>query len=92
MSIFFHFAGGWVTFEGWFATLGFGSAHQVIDKKPKPIFIMSIVRASIPQSSRTQPTIAWPTFQMRKFILETSFAIKEDFMNFDAKRWVVQEF
>jgi hypothetical protein len=29
---------------------------------------------------------------MRKLILETLFAIKEDFMDFDATRWAVREF
>jgi hypothetical protein len=33
--------------------------------------------------------VAQPTFQTRKLILETSFAIHDDFTNFDATRWPV---
>jgi hypothetical protein len=88
---FIHFVGGWVAFEGCFATLGFGSAHQVLDKSPEPVFIMPRVQASSSWSSGTQAIVARPTFQSRKLILETSFTIKEDFTDFDVMRWAVQE-
>jgi hypothetical protein len=71
--------------------LGFGSAHQVFDEKPKPTVSMPRGQASSSQSYGTQAIIARPTFQTWKLILETSFAIKEDFTNYDAMRWAVQE-
>jgi hypothetical protein len=35
--------------------------------------------------------IAKPPFESRKLILENTFAIKEEFSNYDATSWVVQE-
>jgi hypothetical protein len=34
------FAGGWIAVQTGFATLGFGSAHQMLDKKPEPVCIV----------------------------------------------------
>ena len=92
MFVFIGFVGAWVTFEGCFAPFGFGGAHQVFDKKPKPLSLMPKVRAFSPGSSKTQAIVAWPTFQTRKLILDTSLAIQDDFTDFNATRWVVQEF
>jgi hypothetical protein len=38
------FAGGWIVVQNGFATLGFGSAHQVLDKKPKLVCIVITTR------------------------------------------------
>jgi hypothetical protein len=35
--------------------------------------------------------VAKPPFESRKLILETTFAIKEDFSKDDATRWAIQE-
>ena len=48
-------------------------------------------QASSSRSYETQAIAARPTFQSQKLILETSFAIKEDFTNFEATRWAVQQ-
>jgi hypothetical protein len=42
-------------------------------------------------SSRTQAMVARPPFESRKLILETAFAIKEDFSENDATKWAMQE-
>jgi hypothetical protein len=42
-------------------------------------------------SSRTKAMIARPPFESQKLILETPFAIKEDFSKDDATKWAVQE-
>jgi hypothetical protein len=85
------FAGGWVWFKEGFETLVFRSAHQVFDKIPQPAFKMPRGQASSSRSYGTQAIAAKPTFQSRKLILETSFAIKKDFTNFEATRWAIQE-
>jgi hypothetical protein len=43
------------------------------------------------RSSGSQAIVTRPPFESRKLILETTFAIKEDFSKNDATRWVVQE-
>jgi hypothetical protein len=48
-------------------------------------------QASAPRSSGTQAMVARPPFESRKLILETTFAVKEDFSKNDATKWVVQE-
>jgi hypothetical protein len=35
--------------------------------------------------------VARPPFESRKLILETTFAVKEDFSKNDATRWAIQE-
>jgi hypothetical protein len=79
-------------FERGCAPFGFGSAHQVLDKMLEPVFTMPRVRAFSPQSSRTLATVAQPTFQTRKLILETLLSIHDDFMDFNGTRWAIQEF
>ena len=46
----------------------------------------------LPSVFGTQAIVARPTFQTRKLILETSFAIQDDFTDFDETRWAVREF
>jgi hypothetical protein len=87
----FLFCRGWEKFERCFETLDFRSALQVLDKSPEPTFVMPRVQASSSWSSGAQATVGRPTFQTRKLILETSFAIKEDFTDFDVMRWAVRE-
>jgi hypothetical protein len=48
-------------------------------------------RASSSLSSRTQSMVARPSIESRKLILETMFAIKEDFSKNEATKWAVQE-
>jgi hypothetical protein len=48
-------------------------------------------QVSTSRSSGTQAMVAKPSIQSRKLILETTFAIKEDFSKDDATKWAVQE-
>jgi hypothetical protein len=62
MLFFLCFVEVWVSFGGEFATLGFGCAHQVFDKKLEPLGLMPRVQAFSPRSSETQAAVAQPTF------------------------------
>jgi hypothetical protein len=48
-------------------------------------------QASSSRSYNTQAIVARPSFQSRKLILETSFAVKKDFSKFEATSWAVQQ-
>jgi hypothetical protein len=52
---------------------------------------MSKGQGSTSRSSGTRAMVAKPPFESRKLILETTFAVKEDFSKNDATRWAVQE-
>jgi hypothetical protein len=43
------------------------------------------------RSYGTQAIVARPSFQSRKLILETSFAVKKDFSKSEATSWAVQQ-
>ena len=88
---FLCFCRGLGSFQSGSPNLDFGSAHQVLDEKPKPTVSMPRGQASSSRPSSPQVIVARPTFQSRKLMLETSFAIKEDFINFEATSWAVQE-
>ena len=72
-------------------TLVFRGVHQMFVKIPQRVPSMPRGRASSSRSSGTQAMVARPPFENRKLILETTFAIKEDFSKNDATRWAVQE-
>jgi hypothetical protein len=63
----------------------------VFDKIPHLVSSMPRGQASASQSSTTQAMVARPPFESWKLILETTFAIKEDFSKNDATKWEVQE-
>jgi hypothetical protein len=63
----------------------------VLDKIPQRNSSMPRGQGSTSRSSRTQAMIARPPFKSRKLILETTFAVKEDFSKDDATKWAVQE-
>jgi hypothetical protein len=63
----------------------------VFDKKPQRTSSMPRGRGSSSQSSGTHAIVARPPIESRKLILETSFAIKDEFSKNDATGWVVQE-
>jgi hypothetical protein len=48
-------------------------------------------RASSSRSSKTHAIVARPPLESRKLILETSFAIKDEFSKNEATEWAVQE-
>ena len=50
------FAGGWIAIQSGFATLGFGSAHQVLDKRFELVCIMPRARVSSSQFSPARAT------------------------------------
>ena len=79
------------SFQSGSPNLDFRSANHVLDEKPKPTVSMPRGQASSPQPSGSQAIVARPTFQSQKLMLETSFANKEDFTNFKATSWAVQE-
>jgi hypothetical protein len=63
----------------------------VFDKIPHQVFSIPRGQVSTSRSSGTQAMVARPSIQSKKLILETTFAIKEDFSTDDATKWVVQE-
>jgi hypothetical protein len=78
-------------FKVGFQTLVFRCAHHVFDKIFHPVSSMPRGQVSTSQSSGTQAMVAKPSIQSRELILETTFAIKEDFSKDDATKWAVQE-
>jgi hypothetical protein len=48
-------------------------------------------QVSASRSFGTQAMVARPPFESQKLILETMFAIKEDFSKDDATKWAMQE-
>jgi hypothetical protein len=63
----------------------------MFDKIPHSVSSMPRGQVSTSRSSGTQAMVAKPSIQSRKLILETTFAIKEDFSKDDATKWAVQE-
>ena len=63
----------------------------MFDKIPQLVSSMPRGQVSASRSSRTQAMVSKPPFENLKLILETTFAIKEDFSKNDATRWAVQE-
>jgi hypothetical protein len=63
----------------------------VLDKRPKRVPSMLRGQASSSRSSRTHAIVARPPIESRKLILETSFAIKDEFSKNEATEWAVQE-
>jgi hypothetical protein len=63
----------------------------VLDKRPKRVPSMLRGQASSSRSSGTHAIVARPPIESRKLILETSFAIKDEFSKNEATEWVVQE-
>jgi hypothetical protein len=55
MLVFPSFVGGWIAVQSGFATLSFGNAHQVLEKRSKPVCIIPRVRVSSSQSSLAKP-------------------------------------
>ena len=73
-------------------TLVFRGAYHLFDKFPQRVSSMPRGRASSSWSFGTHTIVARPPIESRKLILETSFAIKDEFSKNVATRWVVQEF
>ena len=63
----------------------------MFDKIPQRVSSMPRGQVLASRSSGTQAMVARPPFENRKLILETTFAIKEDFSKNDDTRWAVQE-
>jgi hypothetical protein len=63
----------------------------VFDKKPQRTSSMPRGRGSSSQSFGTHAIVARPPIESRKLILETSFAIKDEFSKNDGTSWAVQE-
>jgi hypothetical protein len=63
----------------------------VLDKISQPTVSMPRGQASSSRSYGSQAIAARPSFQSRKQMLETSFAVKKDFSKFEATSWAVQE-
>ena len=63
----------------------------MLNERPKPTISMLRGQAFSSRPFGSQAIVARPTFQSRKLMLETSFSIKEDFTNFKATSWAVQE-
>jgi hypothetical protein len=63
----------------------------VLDNIPQRSSSMPRGQGSTSRSSGTQAMIVKPHFESWKLILETTFAVKEDFSKNDATRWAVQE-
>ena len=74
-----------------FRTLVFRGAHHLFDKFPQQISSMPRGRASCSRSSGTHTIVVRPPIESRKLILETSFAIKDEFSKNEATEWAVQE-
>jgi hypothetical protein len=89
--IFLIFVGGWVGFEVVLETLIFKNGHQVFNKIPQLTSSMPRGQASSFRSYGTQAIVTRPSFQSRKLILETSFAVEKDFSKFEATSWAIRE-
>jgi hypothetical protein len=85
------FAGGWIELGRGFETLVLKVAHQVFGKKPQRLSNMPRGRGSSSRSSGTHAVVARPPIESCKLILETSFAIKDEFSKNEATEWAVQE-
>jgi hypothetical protein len=63
----------------------------VFDKIPQRVSSMPRGQVLTSRSFRTQAMVARPPFESRKLILDTTFAVEEDFSKDDATKWAVQE-
>jgi hypothetical protein len=63
----------------------------VLDRLPQRISIMPRGRGSSSRSSGSHATVARPSMESRKLLLESTFAIKEVFSNNEATSWAVEE-
>jgi hypothetical protein len=72
-------------------TLYFWAADQVFDKRPQGTSSMPRGRGSSSRSTRSHATVARPSIEGRKLLLENTFAIKEEFSNNEATSWAVKE-
>ena len=61
----------------------------MFDKIPQRVSSMPRGQVSASQSFGTEAMVARPPFESQNLILETTFAIKEDFSKNDATRWAV---
>jgi hypothetical protein len=80
------FARGWGRLWRNFQTLVLRLAHHVFDKIPQRA--TKCLEGKVRLLGHLGPK---PSFESQKLILETTFAIKEDFSKDDATRWAVQE-
>jgi hypothetical protein len=64
----------------------------VLDELPQRTSIMPRGRGSSSRSSVSHASIARPSIESQKLLLENTFAIKEVFSNNEAISWVVEEF
>jgi hypothetical protein len=87
--VFSLFTGGWVRLQKGSQTLNFRGAHQVLDKSPQRNSSMPRGQGLTFRSSGTQAMVAKPPITSQKLILETTFAIKEDFSKNEATKWAV---
>jgi hypothetical protein len=84
-------AGGWIRFGKGSTTLYFWVAHQVLDKRPQRTSSMPRGQGSSSQSSGSRASVARPSIESCKLLLENTFAIKEEFSNNEATSWAVKE-
>jgi hypothetical protein len=63
----------------------------VFDKLPQRTSSMPRGRGSSSRSSGSHATVARPSMESRKLLLENTFAIKEEFSNNEATSWAVEE-
>jgi hypothetical protein len=86
-----YFCRGLSSFEEGFQTLYIQVARQVFDKKPQRTSSMPRGRGSMSQSSGSRASVARPSIESRKLLLENTFAIKEELSNNEATGWAVEE-
>jgi hypothetical protein len=63
----------------------------VLNKRPQRTSSMPRGRGSTSQSSRSRASVARPSIESHKLLLENTFAIKEEFSNNEATGWAVEE-
>jgi hypothetical protein len=63
----------------------------VLDKRPQRTSSMPRERGSSSQSSGSRASVARPSIESCKLLLENTFAIKEEFSNNEATGWAVKE-
>jgi hypothetical protein len=63
----------------------------VFDESPQRTSIMPRGRGSSSRSSGSHASVARPSMESRKLLLENTFAIKEVFSNNEATSWAVEE-
>jgi hypothetical protein len=63
----------------------------VLDRLPQRISIMPRGRGSSSRPLGSHSTVARPSMESRKLLLESTFAIKEVFSNNEATSWAIEE-